>query len=639
MPNPILNNFRTKYPQYKDVDDSTLASGIIAKYPQYKDALSDVLTPKAQAATQPPQDMSNFYLSPQEKIGRAVLAPFQQAGQALGQAQASNQRGDIPAQIMQSQTAAQRGAMALTGVPSAINAIKELGPVGQFAGQGLEGVMNLVPQGLGMFSNLIDTGLKAAGMSDKARNLGLSPQASQAGQEALTNIASTLAAPAIAKGAESIPQAIGATARAVIPENLQNRLEGAAQKPPYNPKKGIQQYDRQIQTTIREDLPPTRGGIKSVGNILDGLDHTAKPLQANAAKAGVTEDFSPNGYQQFLENSKEQYKNDADFPEKAAAIDEMKSRVARLAEQYPNGQVPFDKAWQFKSSLQDMAQGKYDQDAGYKLEAAKTAAHGLLDDMISKVPELREIGLRQRDLIEAQSMIARRVAAKESSKIVNVRNLKVAGAAATGGLIGGVPGAAIGGALDAAIESPYLQHKAAVALDRLRSIGKSPTSPYGNYTPQPFPSSGQAPSASTPGTPTQPPPEPMGTAPPSFTPPSGTAVPPFQESTMSPRMDLNEKLPPQEPNWEGFSIPRGYRNQLEERLGKETVTKYGTVKDLSDQDLWKALMDEGKAPSSYLNEIHPKELHELVKAGKISRAQAAQAMTERGKVHVDMFGK
>lgn len=502
MPNDILNNFRTKYPQYANVDDSTLASGIVAKYPQYKDALADVLTPKGQAPTA--EQPSSFL---QDRIINAVISPFQQASQTLGQAQASNRRGDIPAQIMQSQLAAQKGAMALTGVPSAIGAIKELGAPGQFVGQGLEGVMGAIPQGLGYVSGLIDKALKGIGVSDKVRNIGLSPEANQAGSEALTNIASTLAAPMVEKGAMASPQIAGAIARRVIPESLPRRLEGAASKPPYNPAKGIQQFDRQIQTVIREDLPPTRNGLKSVGGILDGLDHTAKPLRANATRAGVTENF--NDFGQYLEQAKEQYKNDADFPEKSAALDEMKARVARLAEQYPNGEVPLDKAWQFKSTLQDMVGKKYDEVAGYSREAAKTAAHGLLDDMLTKVPELRDIGLRQRDLIEAQDMIARRVAAREGSKIVNVRNLKVAGAAATGAVVGGIPGGVVGGALDAAIESPYVQHKTAVALDRLRNIGKTPVSPYGNYVPQPFPSGGQTPSApANPTSPEAPPPSP-----------------------------------------------------------------------------------------------------------------------------------
>lgn len=48
MPNQVLENYRAKYPQYKAVDDSTLAAGIVAKYPQYKDALTDVLSAPVQ---------------------------------------------------------------------------------------------------------------------------------------------------------------------------------------------------------------------------------------------------------------------------------------------------------------------------------------------------------------------------------------------------------------------------------------------------------------------------------------------------------------------------------------------------------------------------------------------------------------
>ena len=42
MPNEVLDNFREKFPAYKDVPDDVLAAGIVKQYPQYKDALSGV---------------------------------------------------------------------------------------------------------------------------------------------------------------------------------------------------------------------------------------------------------------------------------------------------------------------------------------------------------------------------------------------------------------------------------------------------------------------------------------------------------------------------------------------------------------------------------------------------------------------
>lgn len=44
----ILDNIRAKYPQYKDVNDSTLAAGILKKYPVYKSQLEQYLQPQKQ---------------------------------------------------------------------------------------------------------------------------------------------------------------------------------------------------------------------------------------------------------------------------------------------------------------------------------------------------------------------------------------------------------------------------------------------------------------------------------------------------------------------------------------------------------------------------------------------------------------
>ena len=51
--NQALKNLRTKYPQYESLDDSTLASKIVAKYPQYKDAFADILSAPPQVKTEP----------------------------------------------------------------------------------------------------------------------------------------------------------------------------------------------------------------------------------------------------------------------------------------------------------------------------------------------------------------------------------------------------------------------------------------------------------------------------------------------------------------------------------------------------------------------------------------------------------
>lgn len=283
-------------------------------------------------------------------------------------------------------------------------------------------------------------------------------------------------------------QIAGPIARSEIPESLPIRIEKMASKPPFNPSKGIEVADRLAETNIRENLNTSRRGLDKSQNILNVLDQSSKGLRDAATKSGKSVDFE--SLKEALNNSKNNFANDADFSEKSAAIDDIVSRAEILAKRYPDSRVPLDVAWNFKKSLQNMVGKKYDEIGGYKAEAAKNTAHFLLDDMISQVPELRDTGLRQRDLIETQTNLARRVNQAESANIVSGRTVR---ALATGGL-----------------DTPTAKHYVAVALDRLRRAGQGEQNVYGDYKPNPLPPRGMmaAPPAPPAGSPAAPPPSP-----------------------------------------------------------------------------------------------------------------------------------
>jgi hypothetical protein len=266
----------------------------------------------------------------------------------------------------------------------------------------------------------------------------------------------------------------GMGAKGVVgaPEFLKNKagtvadvLEKKAIQPPFDPKKGIQVFDRPAKTNLEFDFAPNRKGYNQLSSGLDKLDGEAKSVGSTST---ATVDLKR--LDQVIDTEIAGLKNSARATEVTAALEDLRDRVNEVAFQYPMGNAPVSAAIELKRSLQDIASGKYDEVATPKAEGAKILAHELLDDIIQQEPALKENGLKQQKLIELQGVLGRRVANLEKTPrgFVSWKNTRALGIGFGVGASTGNPILGFGaGALEAASENPVIQHRTAVFLNRL----------------------------------------------------------------------------------------------------------------------------------------------------------------------------
>lgn len=238
---------------------------------------------------------------------------------------------------------------------------------------------------------------------------------------------------------------------------LTNMLERSAVKPSTSSRFTYDQTKDIVNTIKRENLAPTDFGIEKTKGLINDLNLSSQGLRDNLTKSGVTVDF--NGLKTFLEDSKGRYKNSAVAKENIQAIDDMIGRVDAMANKYRAGQVPLNDAWEFKRSLQEEAAKAYgDKAPTINEEVARNSASAILNDIVAKAPELREIGFKQRDLINVQGVLEHRVRQLGNQDMLSVGKISNI---LTGGLT-----------------SPTGKHYSAVAIDwTARKLGKDPLLP------------------------------------------------------------------------------------------------------------------------------------------------------------------
>jgi hypothetical protein len=297
-------------------------------------------------------------------------------------------------------------------------------------------------------------------------------ESSQASSEMLGNLSMATVPQIAGRGMKAVPPAIGQTMRAIIPERLPLRIESASEQVPFSKRKGLTQVDRVANTGVKEDLSPSRGGIDKLQTTLDILNEQSKSRVVSKERMGEKTDLSVAKVEGWAQEMRDKTKNSAYKAEISTAIDEAVVRIREVADQYEGALVPPTAAWELKRSFQEMASKIYDQAAQpseVKKSTHKAFAAKLLADITQGDPQLRQIGLKQRDLIEFSEVQQKRVAQLERQQPATWRTMADALLLA-GGMLH--PGSTVIGAADFIQRNPFVQHKTAVALDRLRNIGK-----------------------------------------------------------------------------------------------------------------------------------------------------------------------
>lgn len=299
--------------------------------------------------------------------------------------------------------------------------------------------------------------------------LGIRPEAVAQTANALSDVNKTTAAyaftPSVAKGIANVPGTVGGGF-----QRLGKKLETKAITPPFSAKKGLETFDRPVETALKGNYGPSRRGLSKLENDLNTLGVESQRISRESADKGTTIDIVTVN-QSLTDVLNKADRSSAFYKETVEAVKDVRERLGRVAAKYPEGKVPIDVANELKSSFQNLAHGKYDQalpPSQVHIDLYKKTANALLRKIVQEEPSLRRIGLKQRDLIELKPVLERKLVGGEKSQYVNYRNLHELAAAGAIGAATGQPilGAAAFGA-EQALTNPRSLHGLAVAADRL----------------------------------------------------------------------------------------------------------------------------------------------------------------------------
>lgn len=384
MPNETLQKIRSKYPQYADVDDSTLAARIMAKYPQYQDLLGDVVAPKAVAGPTPepsketiewgdvPGMMAENALPSMARIATALVNPQTYSGLAkfvVGAARASAMQPPTEESDMVYRNAL-KGYAERYGTEEGIKDALAKDPAGVLAD------VSSLFSGAG-------AALKAGGL---ARDGGV-----------VSKI-----------GAVADPLAVmGRGVKMLIPQRTASKIYQSAIKPSVNePERVVSQM---IARGLDEKIPVTEKGLglarKSIADVQKRVDDVINSGSARGDAIPIDDLLS--GYNKVIEEV-----SLGPMPE--LSIRQVNSffyqELETLLREHPNGMIPTAKAQAIKKKFNaELAPTMYNELKSAQKRSANEFRATIKSELEKLYPEIKQLNETNGARIQLEEAIYKRL--------------------------------------------------------------------------------------------------------------------------------------------------------------------------------------------------------------------------------------
>ena len=283
------------------------------------------------------------------------------------------------------------------------------------------------------------------------------PAARQEAADKWNELGSNATAMALADVAPKVP---GAVAKAVIPEGLPLRLYTSALKP----KGSLADITKTAETGLREGIPVSQGGAMAAQNIFNQLNKAISDNIAPGTAAGDVVKVQPviDALNDLRSKAEEQALPAKDLDVIDDAIDQFTNHPRVV-----DGEIPVGVAQKIKQgTYQSLSDNAYGEEGSASIEAQKTIARSLKEQLAQKYPELNNLNARDGAIIDLQEALQKRVAQVRKSSIWPGRALME-------GLVGSLKTGNIGyggalGATDLIFNNPYVLSKLGIALSKAR---------------------------------------------------------------------------------------------------------------------------------------------------------------------------
>lgn len=221
-----------------------------------------------------------------------------------------------------------------------------------------------------------------------------------------------------------------------------------------------------VQSGIENSIPVSKGGLEK----LQGLIAKADQARQDVINSDPTRPISPIPALRNLQSVRSKFATQVNPTADVQAVD---SAGQEFANQLSNGQPgPNPQRNLTAAEAQAMKTGTYralgnkayGELKGASVEAQKSLARGLKDELAAQFPELKNLNAQESKMLDLQPVLERAVGRIGNHQIVGI-GTPIAGAAGKA-LTGSTSAGLVVGALKAVLDNPYVKSRLAIAISK-----------------------------------------------------------------------------------------------------------------------------------------------------------------------------
>lgn len=222
-----------------------------------------------------------------------------------------------------------------------------------------------------------------------------------------------------------------------------------------------------VKTGIENEIPVSKGGLESLGNLIDDYNQKIKA----EIDADPTRPIDPNAVATRADVAKAKFAKQVNAGGDLAAIDASKQQFLNEQGATPGNPAPpmnAADAQEMKQGTYRVLSGKFGEQGSAAVEAQKALARGLKEEIANQFPEISNLNATESKLLDLQPVLERAVNRISNHQAIGI-GTPVAGAAAKAVTGSGSIGV-VASALKATLDNPFVKSKLAIAVSKGANI-------------------------------------------------------------------------------------------------------------------------------------------------------------------------
>lgn len=267
---------------------------------------------------------------------------------------------------------------------TALQGLMKYGPMGAVMALGSKGVENIPKVGKKIGNTIVDAGTQM-GFSPNV-NAALATAGDLGFQTAITS-------PMVMRGVGKVPEVVQGAARRLMTSALKPsdtaHLSGDA--------------SRAVQTLLDQGVNVTPSGVDKLNAMLAKTNQQIADAVAGS-NAVIDKPSVASRLQQLLPRMQQQVNPQGDIAAVQSAAQKFMEHPL-----LPTDDIPVALAQKMKQGTYSQLSGKYGEEGSAAIEAQKTLARGLKEEIAKAIPEIADLNKRDSELYNALSLTERRV--------------------------------------------------------------------------------------------------------------------------------------------------------------------------------------------------------------------------------------